>query len=94
MGQVGSLDDEREVRPSVRRQRPAIFQTFSDVVRQNGDWIDAHSGSFLCNFVLRGSVARITLGILTKQVDALDEIAVSGFTMATLLGMQRERLQA
>ena len=23
----------------------AIFQTFSDVVRQNGEWIDAHSGS-------------------------------------------------
>ena len=76
MGQVGPLDDEREARPSVRRHDRAIFQTFSDVVRQNGEWIDAHSGE-LVGIVETYRTAKVTI---PEMNDRVLEIPVPGET--------------
>jgi len=41
----------------------AVFQGFSDVVRENQAWIAEHEGGRFCNFVLRAYVARVVLGV-------------------------------
>jgi len=41
----------------------AVFQGFSDVVRENQAWIAEHEGGRFCNFVLRAYVARVALGV-------------------------------
>ena len=50
----------------------AVFQGFSDLVRENEAWIGAHEGMFFCNFVVRAYVAKVALGV-RRQVKAQDD---------------------
>jgi len=54
----------------------AVFAGFKEVVRSNGDWIDAHEGGFFCQFVLRSYIASIALGVRRQLKHRDDSISL------------------
>src|SRR5437016_787011 len=56
----------------------AVFQGFSDVVRENQAWIAEHEGGRFCNFVLRAYIARVALGIRRQVKPRDDAISLVG----------------
>jgi hypothetical protein len=55
-----------------------VFRRFSDVVRQNQEWIDDHHGGRFCEFVLRAYVSRVTLGVRRQSRDHKDAVSLLG----------------